>query len=252
MKVLIVEDERLAAKKLKTLLDEIDPGIRVVEITDSVKNTAKWMANNPSPDLIFMDIQLGDGICFEIFEIVEVKCPTIIITAFNEYAQEAFKVNSVDYLLKPVSIEELKSALEKFHSLRAVFDMTESTQRMFKAKQALETGYKSRFMVKVGAHIVSVSIEDIAYFFSREKATFFKTFEGRSYLTDYSLEQVEEMIDPTHFFRVSRKYIIGFKSISDIISYSNSRLKILIPHMEEEDVLVSRHRVHDFKKWLGR
>ncbi len=252
MKVLIVEDEILVAKKLKKLISEIDPAIEVVEITDSVKNTAKWLANNPSPDLIFMDIQLGDGICFEVFEIIEVKCPIVVTTAFNEYAQEAFKVNSIDYLLKPVSKEEMKYALDKFHSMKPVFDMTKSAQRMSEAKKMLESGYKSRFMVKIGSHIVSIPAEEIAYFFSRDKGTFFKTYEGRSYLVDYALEQVEEMIDPMRFFRINRKYMVAFQSISDIIAYSNSRLKVIIPHMDEPDILVSRHRVNEFKKWLDR
>ncbi len=252
MKVLIVEDEILAAKKLEKLVLEIDPGFEVVEITDSVKNTAKWLANNPPPNLIFMDIQLGDGICFEVFDIVEVKCPIIVTTAFNEYAQEAFKVNSIDYLLKPVSKEEMKTALDKFHSMKSAFDMTESAQRMSEAKKMLESGYKSRFMVKIGAHIVSIPVEEIDYFFSRDKGTFFKTCEGRTYLVDYALEQVEEMIDPIRFFRINRKYMVAFQSISDIIAYSNSRLKVIIPHMDEPDILVSRHRVREFKKWLDR
>jgi DNA-binding LytR/AlgR family response regulator len=252
MKALIVEDELLAAKKLERILLEIDPNISVVETTDSVKNTAKWLANNEAPDLIFMDIQLGDGVCFEVFEIVDVKCPIIVITAFNEYAQEAFKVNSIDYLLKPVSKEEVASALDKYHTRKAQFDMTESASRMSKAKEMLETGYKSRFMVKIGSHIVSIPVDEIAYFFSRDKATFFKTNEGRSYLTDYSLEQVEEMTDSGVFFRVNRKYLVAFQSISDIITFSNSRFKIMVSHMEEPDILVSRHRVGDFKKWLDR
>ncbi len=252
MKVLIVEDERLAATKLEKLISAINPGIEVLETTDSVKNTAKFLANNPPPDLIFMDIQLGDGICFEIFEIVEVKCPIIVTTAFNEYAQEAFKVNSIDYLLKPITKEDVKSALDKFHTMKSVFDMSESIERMSKAKKMLESGYKTRFMIKVGSHIVSVPVEEIAYFFSRDKATFFKTQEGRSYLVDYALEQVEEMIDPIVFFRINRKYLVSFQSISDIITYSNSRLKVVVPHMEEADILVSRHRVNEFKKWLDR
>ena len=252
MKVLIVEDEILAATKLEKLVSEIDPEIEVLGITDSVKDTAKWLANNTSPDLIFMDIQLGDGICFEVFEITEVKCPIIVTTAFNEYAQEAFKVNSIDYLLKPINKDEVKSALDKFHSMKAVFDMAESARRMSEVKKMLESGYKMRFMVKIGEHIVSVPVEEIAYFFSRDKGTFFKTNEGRSFLVDYSLEQVEDMSDPIGFFRINRKYLVSFQSISDIITYSNSRLKVVVPHMDEGDILVSRHRVKEFKNWLNR
>jgi DNA-binding LytR/AlgR family response regulator len=252
MKVLIVEDEKLAADKLEKLILEIDPDIEVLGIADSVKDTAKWLANNTSPDLIFMDIQLGDGICFEVFEIIEVKCPIIVTTAFNEYAQEAFKVNSIDYLLKPINKDEVKSALDKFHSMKAVFDMAESARRMSEAKKMLESGYKMRFMVKIGEHIVSVPVEEIAYFFSRDKGTFFKTNEGRSFLVDYSLEQVEDMSDPIGFFRINRKYLVSFQSISDIITYSNSRLKVVVPHMDEGDILVSRHRVKEFKNWLNR
>ncbi|MDH5398303.1 MAG: LytTR family DNA-binding domain-containing protein [Cyclobacteriaceae bacterium] len=252
MKVLIVEDEKLAGSKLINILSAIDASIEVVSIIDSVKNTAKWLAQNPSPDLIFMDIQLGDGICFEIFDIIEVPCPTILVTAFNEYAQEAFKVNSIDYLLKPVEKEEVESALGKYHLMKPVFDRAIALKRIKKAQKMLESGYKSRFMIKVGAHIVSVPIEEIAYFFSREKATFFKTFEGRSYLIDYSLEQVEEMVDPLLYFRINRKYMVAFKAISDIVTYSSSRLKINIPHMEDHEILISRHRVTSFKDWLDR
>ncbi len=136
--------------------------------------------------------------------------------------------------------------------MKAVFDMSKSIESMSKAKKMLESGYKSRFMIKVGSHIVSVPVEEIAYFFSRDKATFFKNHEGRSYLVDYALEQVEEMIDPVGFFRINRKYLVSFQSISDIITYSNSRLKVVVPHMDEGDILVSRHRVKEFKNWLNR
>ena len=252
MRVLLVEDEQLSVTKLKKLLAEIDSEIDVVEITDSVKNTAKWLANNPTPDLIFMDIQLGDGICFEVFDIVEVKCPIIVTTAFNEYAQEAFKVNSIDYLLKPINKDDVIAALQKFQKRNSFFNSRDSANRMSSAKKMLETGYKSRFMIKVGSHIVSTPIEEISFFFSREKATHFKTIEGRSFLVDFSLEQIEEMVDPDKFFRINRKYLLSFKSISDIITYSNSRLKIMISHADEFEILVSRHRVGEFKQWLDR
>ena len=249
--VVIVEDEMLAAKRLqRTLTNQIDYDFEVLAILDSVKSTAKWLANNPCPDLLFMDIQLGDGLSFEVFDIVDVLCPVIFITAFNEYAVEAFKVNSIAYILKPVEENDLRDALDKHKKMVALFNQKELKSQLHQAKKALQEGYKSRFMVKTGSHIKAIPVTDICYFFSREKATQIRTSEGRTYLIDYSLEQLTELLDPKKFFRINRKYIVCLECIQDIIAYSNSRLQLKLPHLEDNDAIVSREKVNDFKYWL--
>lgn len=250
-RVIIVEDEMLAAKRLQKLLDaETDHDFDVLAILDSVKSTAKWLANNPCPDLIFMDIQLGDGLSFEVFDIVEVLCPVIFITAFNEYAVEAFKVNSIAYILKPVAADELQEALKKHARMAALFNQEDQKSQLHHARRALQDGFKSRFMVKTGSHIKAIPVIDISYFFSREKATQIRTKEGRTYLIDYSLEQLTELLDPGIFFRINRKYIICLECIQDIVAYSNSRLQLKLLSLDENDAIVSREKVNDFKQWL--
>ena len=251
-KVVIVEDEMLAVKKLQRLLLEANGDYELVEVLDSVKNTAKWLANNEPPDLLFMDIQLGDGLSFEVFDIVEVNCPVIFVTAFNEYAIEAFKLNSIAYILKPVTQEDLDNALSKYHEMMKLFNKSRLKQQVVELRKSLKEGYKNRFMIKVGTHIKSVLTDEIAYFFSRDKATYLKTFEGKSYLLDYSLEQLYEMLNPLNYYRINRKYLVNIKAISDIMAYSNSRLELQLPHPEENHIIVSRERVSDFKQWLDR
>jgi DNA-binding LytR/AlgR family response regulator len=251
-KVVIVEDEMLAAKRLQRLLTETETEYTILAILDSVKNTAKWLANNEPPDLLFMDIQLGDGLSFEVFEIVDVNCPVIFITAFNEYAIEAFKLNSIAYLLKPIDAKDLAQALAKYKGLGEMFNKLKLKQQVTEMKNSLMEGYKKRFMIKVGEHLKSVDTTDIAYFFSRDKASYLRTFEGRSFLLDHTLEQLCDMLDPLMFFRISRKYVVNLNAINDIISYSNSRLELHLPHQEEKNIIVSRERVKDFKEWLDR
>lgn len=249
MKVIIVEDEKPAADKLEKLVLKIDPAVEIMAKPDSVKSSVEWLQNNPSPDLAFMDIQLGDGLSFEIFEEAEVNYPVIFTTAYDEYAIKAFKVNSIDYLLKPIDQEELQQALKKFHQVqqkapdKLVFD---------KVMQRLTREYKSRFLTKVGEHIKSILVDDIQCFYSMEKSTFVLTSEGRNYDLDYPLDQIELLIDPAKFFRISRKFIINIQYIKDIISYTNSRLKVKLMGDFSEELIVSREKVKDFKKWLDR
>ncbi|UII26484.1 LytTR family DNA-binding domain-containing protein [Fulvivirga maritima] len=251
MKVVIIEDERPAARRLEKLLQIYNDGIEVLEKIPSVKNAIAWLSNNQEPlDLVFMDIQLADGLSFEIFDHVEVPAPVIFTTAYDEYALKAFKVNSIDYLLKPIDIEELTAAIEKWESMtQKSFDERAMVKQISEAMGMLQTNYKSRFIVKVGEHIKSIAIGDIQYFFSREKATFCHATDGRNYLLDHPLEKIEEMLDPQKFYRVNRKYIISMNAFDDIISYSNSRLKVNLKDCDDE-VIVSRDRVGDFKKWL--
>ncbi|MDR2039079.1 MAG: LytTR family DNA-binding domain-containing protein [Bacteroidales bacterium] len=250
MKVLIIEDERPAAEKLSRLLEEINPDIKIVDILKSVEQSINWLNSNPNPDLIFMDIQLQDGISFEIFENCEVKVPVIFTTAYDEYALKAFKVNSIDYLLKPIVIDELKTALNKFHSLHVHqpdYSKLETIVRQLQPKT------KERFLIRIGEHYRSIPVTDINCFYIMERNTFILTNTGKSYPVDYSLDKIEQLADPKLFFRVNRNFIIHFYAIKDIIVYSSNRLKIILnDRIEQEDILVSRERVADFKKWMDR
>jgi len=250
MNVLIVEDEKLAANRLEKVLVSVDDTINVVAKIDSIKRSVKWFEENPMPDLVFMDIHLADGLSFDIFDKAEINCPIIFTTAYDEYALRAFKVNSIDYLLKPIDKEEVQKAFEKMNSLTAEKQNSDSIAQIAQAMDMLSNKYKSRFMIKIGEHIKSIKIEEIAYFFSRDKATFCHTHEGKNFLLDYSLDELEDLTNPDSFFRINRKYIISNNAYTDIISYSNSRLKIVFDHPTVEDVIVSRDRVSEFKKWL--
>ena len=259
MHVLIIEDEKPAAKRLASLLQQYDDTLVVLDQLDTVKKAVRWFTEHKAPDLTFMDIQLADGLSFAIFEQVTVTSPIIFTTAYDQYAVQAFKVNSVDYLLKPIGPEELASAISKFkqlHMSKATSGSSaSSTAAMTHIQQAitmLTKQYKARFVVKVGEHIKAIPIMEVLYFVSREKATFMQTRAGRRFIIDYSLEQVEAMVDPDRFFRISRQYIISFEAVSDIITYSSSRLKLILQHSDDTSVLVSRERVADFRQWLDR
>ena len=255
MNVLIVEDEKMAAARLESLLLAYNPEIKILGRLDSVKNAVQWLLSNPGPDLIFMDIQLGDGISFEIFELVKIDCPVIFITAYNEYALKAFQVNSVDYLLKPLNKEDLHRALQKFESRFGKAQLFEQIDLnvLKKIVSNYETTYKNRFIVKTGEHLKALPVSTILYFFSREKGTFAQTSDNRRYLLDYSLEQVEEMVDPDLFFRINRQFIVSFDCIADMISYTNSRIKLVLKCADDhKEIVVSREKVAAFKKWLDK
>ena len=252
MKVLIVEDESMAAKRLTTLLQKLEPEIEILDQLDSVKTAVNWLSENEA-DLLFFDIQLADGLSFEIFNQVKINTPIIFTTAFDEYAIKAFKLNSIDYLLKPIDPEELKNALEKFHlNFSKANPVQPNLNLLEQAMQMLTKQYKERFVVKIGEHIHTVSVNDAAYFFSQEKATFIQSGEKKRYIIDYTLEEVEALVDPKEFFRINRKYLISLLGIKDIVTYSNSRLRIILNMSDEMDAIVSRERVQDFKKWLDR
>jgi DNA-binding LytR/AlgR family response regulator len=249
--VLIIEDEPQAAQRLETLIREQIPGVTVLAKIDSVKRSVQWLSEHEPPDLILMDIHLADGISFQIFEQCEVKAPVIFTTAYDEYALKAFKVNSIDYILKPVDKEELATALKKLASLtqgkRGTDDVLASISE---AVRTLTRQYKTRFIVKVGEHLRAIEIGDIQYIYSTEKTTFAHTNDGRKHILDFTLEQLEEMLDPRHFFRINRKYIITPGAIKDMVSYANSRLKLMLKGSEDNDIIVARERVQSFKVWL--
>lgn len=250
MKVVIIEDERLAADKLQSLIKQVDPEIEVKAKLESVEESVNWLASNPSPDLIFMDIQLDDGISFEIFDAIKVEAPVIFTTAFDQYAIRAFKVNSVDYLLKPINKEALADALEKHRKLFSEKDNFES--QFSKVIRQLSPSYKSRFFVKVGLRFKSIPVENISCFFVEERSTFLKTEKNKNYDLDYSLDHIQKMLNPELFFRINRNFLVNINFISEIISYSTSRLKLKLENCSDENLIVSRDKVPEFKEWLDR
>lgn len=251
MKILIVEDEPLAAAQLAANIAVLKPGAQILAVCDTVRSAVNWLQNNPAPDLSFFDIQLGDGLSFEIFEQVEFKQPVIFITAFNQYAIQAFKVNSIDYLLKPIDKTELERALTKFENLTQPKNsgITPLALEDIISSLKIKT-YKERFLVKVGTHIRVAETRGILYFYSFQKGTYIKLNDGKDYLLDQTLEQIELQVDPSVFFRINRKYLVSLKSITDVISYSNSRLKLKILYPIDDDFLVAREKVNQFKSWL--
>jgi DNA-binding LytR/AlgR family response regulator len=252
MKILIIEDEPQAAQRLENVLIELEPGAVIVDKLDSIKRSVKWLKSNEAPDVVFMDIQLADGLSFEIFDQHEISSPVIFTTAYNEYALKAFKVNSIDYILKPVDKTELKAALEKLRRLTGQSSQSKILEGIGHAMKMLTKKYKERFMVKVGEHLKTIDVDNILYFYSQEKTTFCFTSENRSLILDFTLDQLEELLDPAFFFRINRKYMINSKSILDIISHTNSRLKLNLKGSQDNDIIVARERVQEFKDWLDR
>jgi DNA-binding LytR/AlgR family response regulator len=248
MNCLIIEDEKVAAERLSGLIKNHDQGIEILEIIQSVKNAVKWLNTHQAPDLIFMDIQLADGVSFEIFEQTIVKTPVIFTTAYDEYALKAFKVNSIDYLLKPIDQDELNKAIAKYKENNTPKEIP--AQVFDTILHSLTKKYKNKFVIKIGEHIKVFAIEDVQCFYSMEKYAFLQNNSGRDYAIGYSLDQLEDLLDPARFFRINRKFIVSSSAISDIISYSNSRLLIKLNTNKSEDLLVSREKVQDFKKWL--
>jgi len=249
MKVIIIEDEKPAARRLKRMLSEI--GIESNVMLHSVEESLNWLTNNEHPDLIFLDIQLADGLSFEIFDEIEVNSAIIFTTAYDEYALKAFKLNSVDYLLKPIDSDELENAINKFKKHQQKEEGEKLDLSQLKNLLSNNTSeYKKRFTVKIGQHLKMISIDSIECFYSENKATHIHTIDNRSYLIEDSLELLESKLQPETFFRVSRKYFVNINAIKDIISYSNSRLKIILKSFNESEIIVSRERVKDFKSWI--
>lgn len=251
MRILIVEDEPLAAAQLATHIAVLRENARIEAVCDTIKSAVEWLQNNKTPDLAFFDIQLGDGLSFEIFKQVKCQAPVIFITAFDQYAIQAFKVNSIDYLLKPIDRNELSNALSKFDQLAPPKPTGLTPEILTEIVSSLKKkNFKERFLVKVGTHLRVVETAEILYFYSFEKGTYLKHTDGKDYLLDFSLEMVEEMVDSSRFFRINRKYLIALTSITDVISYSNSRLKLKVLKPNDDDFLVAREKVRDFKIWL--
>lgn len=256
MKILIVEDEELAVKKLQKTLLSIDKMVEVSGVTESIQDTVEFLKENPSLDLILMDIELADGQSFEIFNLTEVKAPVIFITSYDEYALKAFKVNSVDYLLKPVQKDELEAALNKYKSLKGngtsknnsdINTLIKELQTKLQPKE-----YRKRFLVKQAQKLVSIEVEDIAYFYSDGRLNFFKTTDNRKFVVDYTMDELSEMLDPDKYFRISRSFYVSIDSIDQIHDYFGNRLLLHLKPAVDKEVLVSREKVMDFKKWMGK
>ncbi|WP_194852384.1 LytR/AlgR family response regulator transcription factor [Nonlabens antarcticus] len=257
MKVLIVEDEKPAARRLHRMLEQLE--LPVEHTVHSVKEAVEHLSNNTPPDLIFLDIQLSDGLSFEIFDHVKVDSAIIFTTAYDEYALKAFKLNSIDYLLKPIDVKELEVAVNQFKASfresgnpihnKAQFQPID-LQQIAKLLNEPQNAYKNRFTVKVGEHIKLFATDEIQLFYSENKGTYINLPNGRNYLLDLNLEAVEARLNPKTFFRVSRQAIVHINAITDIISYTNSRLKVKINSFTTFDLVVSRERVKDFRRWI--
>lgn len=252
MKYIIIEDEQLASKRLRELMATIRPNYVFVAKFDSVES-ATISLPVLKYDLILMDIQLADGNSFDIFDQIKVTAPIIFTTAYDEYAIKAFKTNSIDYLLKPIDEGELDRAIKKFETNNTNSSKDEeSTVEITDLIKSLQPKGKERFVVKIGEHLKTVETTAVQLIYSQDKATYLFSKDGKRFLIDYSLEKVEELLNDDQFFRISRKFIVSIHFIKDIISYSNSRLEIVIEHFDQEQVIVARERVGDFKAWLDR
>jgi two-component system LytT family response regulator len=260
MNFLIIEDEELTARKLGRMLTDIVPSCHILATLPGVAESVEWLKTHPSPDVVFMDIELADGQSFDIFNQVTVACPVIFTTAYNEFAIKAFKVNSIDYLLKPVKEEDLRKALAKIEELRKILQvkpdalqtsLAQLLQQFSPAPAPVPIQSRDRFMIKQGQRLFSVGIEEVAYFFSRNKISFIKTHDKREFMVDYTMDELDKMLDRHRFYRLNRQIIAELRAIEKVHLYFNNKLKInLLPPFEEE-VIVSREKATDFKTWLG-
>jgi two-component system LytT family response regulator len=250
MKVLIIEDEKPAAEKLLKAIQKADPSIEVSAVLKSVKTSVEWLQQNPMPDLLFMDIELSDGLSFKIFETISISSPVIFCTAFDEYWQEAFEHNSIDYLLKPLKQEKLETALNKYDKLKQHF--ASGFQQLLQwQQQSAGSGYKKRFLVKRGMDYISIKTEDIAYFYAAHKLVCMVDGRNQKFILDQSLTDIEKQLDPTQFYRVNRKYLIQLNAIKKIKTYPKSKLQLEVEPVVNEDIIISQENVSAFKEWMG-
>lgn len=253
MTVLIIEDEAPAFRRLQKLLEDIDPSIQIIEVFDGVKEAVKWLNHHQCPDLIFMDIQLSDGLSFEIFEQTEITKPVIFTTAFDEYMLKAFKVNSIDYLLKPINKNDLQHSLDKYRSLKSQFSENEtpSIQELIKNIRLDDRKFKSRFLVKMGEKMMSVETEDIICFFAHSGLVYLLTKGGKKYLIDQTLDDIGKELDPEKYYRANRQYILNYNAIEAIHKYGKSKLVVETTFNHDEQIIVSSEKATAFKQWLG-
>lgn len=249
MNIIIIEDEKPAARLLQRKIGKL--GLTVSTLLHSVEESLNWFQNNLHPDLIFLDIQLSDGLSFEIFEQIEIKSAVIFTTAYDEYALRAFKLNSIDYLLKPIDEDDLEAAIHKFRERSQPQNLSLDFEMIKKMLvNPVERIYKKRFTVKIGQQLKLIDIDEVECFYSENKGTYLHTVDNRDYLLDGTLEQLEAELDPKCFYRISRKFIVHLKAIREIQMHSNSRLKVVLPTYKSDEIIVARERVSDFKEWL--
>jgi len=253
--IVLIEDEPYNLRLLEGMIKKLRPGWEVVNTFESVKSSVDWLCKNPHPDLFFMDIQLADGLCFSIFDQVEIKSMVIFTTAYDNYAIRAFKVNSIDYLLKPFKEKDLEIAIEKFENFRNLSGEILTKQDYSEILEAIRHGekkYRKRFLVAKGAAFYKLPVEDIAYFYSENRITTAVTFNRQNHVVDFSLEALEEQLDPDTFFRVNRQLIVNIQSIEKIENYFGGKLKVRLNPPFDGEVVVSRLKAMDFKEWVGR
>ena len=248
MKIVIVEDESLAAEKLERYLLKYDASIKVVHVLTSIRDAVSWFNSKADFDMVFMDIQLTDGLSFEIFNRTKINTPIIFTTAFDEYAIDAFKVNSIDYILKPITFTDVSKAMNKFKSLKNLYANENVLENV--AEMMTQNKKKDRFLVRLGNHIHSIKTDEISLFYAEGRTVYLVTRENKKYILDYKLEDLTNVLDSKAFFRVNRTFIINIQSINDVVVYSNSRLKITTPFKSEKEIIVSREKVGAFKTWL--
>jgi DNA-binding LytR/AlgR family response regulator len=247
MNIVIIEDELPAYNRLHKLVEETIPAANIVAHLDSVTASKEWLATNKMPDVMFMDIHLADGSAFDLLKMVKIDCPIVFTTAYDQYAMEAFKAASIDYLLKPVKKDALKSAIQKLDDFKKIFKQTGDAL----VQSLTSQDYKKRFVIRFGDHIKTLPVEDIAYCYSENKATFARTFEGRTFPMDHNLDGLETMLAPGEFFRINRQYIINLKAIEEMKTYSKARVIITLKPAVKEQPVVSSERAADFKLWLA-
>lgn len=250
-KILIVEDEKPAARRLARLIKELNPDSEIIGFCDGVQSAVDFLKQNPTPDLIMLDIQLGDGVSFDIFKQVKVDCPVIFTTAYDEFAIKAFELNSIDYLLKPINIDSLKKSLSKYEQLQKQ-KIRLNLENILPAIGKEEKQYKKRFLIAIGERLVSINTDDIAYFSSIDKSTFIVDQGNMYYAIDFSLDKLEELLEPEQFFRINRQFIISSSSIDKIFILSKSRIKLILQPNTKEEILVSNARTHEFREWLDK
>ncbi len=250
MQVLIIEDEKPASQKLQKALLRCQPQAQVLAVLGSVDESVQWLKSNGQPDLIFMDIQLSDGISFRIFEQISLTCPVIFTTAYDEFWQEAFECNSIDYLLKPIKQEKLEAALGKYEMLRQHFAQHLQQLLQWQQQPASQT-FKKRFLIKRGADYVSLRTDELAYFYATHKLVCLVDTKGQKYILDESLAEIEKQVDPAQFYRVNRKYLVNQNAIRKIRAYPKSKLQIDLEPAVSEEVIISQENVAAFKAWMG-
>ena len=247
MNIVIIEDEQLASEKLERYLLKYSSEINIISFLTSISDAVNWFQNNTNYDVVFMDIQLTDGLSFEIFNQVKINKPVIFATAFDEYAVDAFKVNSIDYVLKPITFTDISKAMSKLKSMQSLFNVNDVKKVVEVIHQKKE---KDRFLVRLGNHIHSIKTEEIALFYAEGRTVYLVTKENKKFIIDFKLEDVNNLLNAKLFFRVNRSFIININAIKDVIVFSNSRLKITPKVTTDKEIIVSREKVSAFKTWL--